>query len=220
MKHILRYICCWVFILSLTACSDKEYEYPPVKLEFLSVFADENGAMQTVVCDNGVEWNVIEDKSATKFVADSNTRVVANMEQLNNHQTIIHSLISVVCVTPLPADSEVFSEGIVSKPVEVVSIWQGISYINMVISVKTFNSKHLFHFVEEQYDVNQDGMATVRVLLYHNSDVEEAYNTKRAYASIPISHYLNDNSKQVQVYFDYYSEDGKRQENGPFIFKQ
>ena len=221
MKHLLRYFCALVLLLSFASCNDDdEYVYPSVKLEFLSAYADGNGAIQKAVCDDGIEWTVIEDKSGSKFEANSSKRFIANMEQLEDHKAIIYSLLEVVCVNPLPAESEEFKDGIITKPVEMVSIWQGLSYINMVLSVKTHNSKHSFHFVEEQYTMDSDGNATVRVLLYHNSDIEEGYNTKRAYASIPIAQYMSVTCKQANIYFDYYGEDGERKECGPFIFKQ
>ena len=109
---------------------------------------------------------------------------------------------------------------VIPKPVVMLSIWQGWSYIDMVLFVQTHNSKRSFHVVEEQYTMDSDGNATVRVLLYHNSDIEEGYNTKRAYASIPIAQYMSVTCKQANIYFDYYGEDGERKECGPFIFKQ
>ena len=147
MKHLLKYICGLILILSFASCNDEEYVYPSVKLEFLTTHADGTGAMHTAICDDGTEWNVIEDKSATKFESNSSNRIIANMEQLENHQTIIHSLVRVVCVTPLSADSEEFKEGIISKPVDMISLWQGLSYIHMVLSVTTYRSNLLFHFV-------------------------------------------------------------------------
>lgn len=220
MKHLFKYIYGLILIISFASCNDEEYVYPSVKLEFITAYADEHGAMKTVVSDDGVEWNVINDKSSTKFEGNSRNRIIANMEQLENNQTIIHSLTSIICAIPLPANSEEFENGIFNKPVEVVSIWQGLSYINMVLSIKTFNSKHAFHFIEEKLEIDSNGNANVQILLYHNSDIEIGYNTKRAYASIPISQYLSNECNQVNVYFDYYTEDGERQEYGPFLFKQ
>ena len=218
MNSFCRYIFPLVAMILLASCSDDDYEYPAVKLEFLTANANEKGLMETVMTDDGKVWRIVEDKSATQFDANSQNRIIANMEQLEDSNSRIYSLTPVFCANPIPANDKEFEDGIISKPVEVLSIWQGLSYINMVLQVKTFNSKHVFKFVEEEIGIDENGNAQVKILLYHNSDIEQGYNTKRAYASIPAINYLTDNGKPVSLYFRYYDENNQLKEYGPFVF--
>lgn len=221
MKLFLKTIFVLLAICTISSCKEDDYEYPPVKLEFLTVNINTEGIVKNAITDGGELLTITQDKTNTKFEPNSVQRIIANIEQYDDNTAIIYSLASPISVAPLSIDSPEFEEGIKLHPVDVLSMWQGSTYLNMILLIKTHESKHIFHFVEQSCELNDAGVKTVRVLLYHDSgsDVPK-YNTKRAYASVPINQYLDELTQSVSLYFDYANEDGKIKECGPYHFKK
>ena len=197
--------------LLVVSCSDDNYNYPPVRQDFLTVISGADGYLQTIVPDKGESLPVSEDRTKSKIMPNSSKRIVSNYEVMSpvgGAQTAkIYGLTAVVA--PVPKLATDFPQGVKTAPVDVLSIWMGRGYLNMILNVKTESSQHLFHFVEEKVEL--DGKTkTVTILLYHDDGGGNEYYTKRAYLSIPLDKYYNVSSpvtEKVIVKFKFWTRD-------------
>ena len=64
----------------LCACSDDDYHYPSVKLEFLTAYSDAEGGLQYVVTDEGGKYPVWAGVDDWRITPDSLIRIVSNYE--------------------------------------------------------------------------------------------------------------------------------------------
>ena len=215
-----RYLVVLIVFLSITlsSCGDEDYVYPPVKLEFLTAESGDDGNIKVLLKDDGERLSVKEDRTQTKIEANSTKRVISNYEQLATGEVRIYAMGNVVSPLPLPADAEAFKDGIKTDPAEILSIWMGRDYLNMVLQVKAQNGKHYFHFVEEKVFVNDLGDKCVSILLYHDKNGDVPAYTQRAYASIPLKQYADPYSERILIYFGYYAADGYRRNLEPFNY--
>ena len=122
----------------MTACGDDDYYYPSVKLEFVTVEAGEDGRIQTLIPDKGEALPVAEDRTGSTISPNTSRRVMSNYEVLSGENTAtIYSLQSLIVPVPKPEDDPVYKDGIKQDPVEVVSIWLGRDYLNMICLLYT-----------------------------------------------------------------------------------
>lgn len=199
----------WGMLLLMAACGDDDYYYPPVKLEFVTVKAGEDGRMQTLIPDKGEALPVSEDRTGSTISPNTSRRVMSNYQTLSEGGTataVIYSLQSLLTPVPKPADDDVYEDGLKHDPVEVVSIWLGRDYLNMILSMKVSGDRqHVFGIVEDLTDFESEGV--VDMLLYHNANGDEEYYNQRVYVSVPLEKYadsVNPGGK-ITVKFRYYT---------------
>ena len=203
--------------LLLSSCdSDDGYEYPSVKLEFLTVETGSDGRIRSVVTDQGIRLPIEKDHTRSELDVNAEVRVVSNYEVLtspdNEPEVRIYALMQVVSVDPKPRAE--FTGGVREDPVDVTSIWLGHDYINLVLGIRWQNAKHSFHFVEESVTTNGDGRPEIQLSLYHDDGGDMQAYSQRAYLSVPlknrypegahITFILHTYNKGVKYYtFDY-----------------
>lgn len=190
----------WGLLFLMTACGDDDYNYPPVKLEFVTVKSGADGRIQTLIPDKGNALSVVEDYSGSTISADSEARVMSNYEVLPDGNAVkIYALQSVSVLTPQVRDN------VKHDPVEVISIWLGGGYLNMILNIKLNNAKeHTLGIVEDLSDFDANGV--VSMLLYHDANGDKEYYNRRAYVSVPLSKYVDsENPKKITVKFKYYT---------------
>lgn len=208
-----KYACQWILPLLLcllTACGD-EYHYPSVKLEFLTALSGADGSLQTVVTDAGEALPVLEDKTGTNIAANASVRIISNyaseVDADGTAGAILYALNKVLSMLPQTADQ--FEEGIKTDPVDVQSVWMGLDYLNMTLSVRQ-NGVHKFHFIENQVQTDADtGCSEVYLTLYHEAEEETLSYTRRAYASIPLRQYATEGVRKVTVHFNVHTYSGE-----------
>ena len=191
----------------LTACGDDDdYHYPSVKLEFVTVESGSDGKIQRLIPDEGEALPVSKDRTASTIGANTSRRVLSNYEVLSEGKGMsaeIYSLQAVLALIPKPADDPIYKDGLVHDPVEVVSIWLGKDYLNMILNLKVNTGKgHVFGMVQDAF---ADGV--VDMTLYHNANGDgEVYN-RRAYISVPLSQYKDEANPAnlIKINFDYYT---------------
>lgn len=179
----------------LTACSndDDGYNYPSVKLEFLSAQTDIDGRLTRIISDDGKYMDVSEDVSEQFYQPDTLIRIIANYQQVagepqqSGFYAKLYAWRNILAPQPLAASK--FKEGVSHDPVEVVSVWKGYDYINLMLNVREQSGKHIFHFVEEEVRTNSDGL-NIYVSLYHKAAESTQDYDKRVYLSLPYYHYL------------------------------
>lgn len=211
-RRKLHIVWLWGLLLLMAACEEDEYYYPPVKFEFVTVVAGEDGRIQTLIPDKGEPLPVSEDLTGSAISPNESRRVLSNYETLSegaNATARIYSLQGLVAPEPKPKDDEVYKDGIETDPVEMVSIWMGRNYLNMILNLKIAQGKgHVFGIVEDISELASKGVV-VTLLLYHDANADEGFFDRRAYVSVPLSKYANEERPEgaIKIEFTYY---GKR----------
>lgn len=193
----------------LAACGDDEYHYPSVKLEFLTAFSGADGRLHSVLTDEGETLPVVEDATDTKIEADTLRRIISNyalQEAADGTVGVkLYALGGVLSAAPRPADK--FEGGVKTDPADVQSIWMGLDYLNMTLTVKE-GGEHNLHFVEDRVTVDTaTGLSEVYLTLYHDALLTTASYTRRTYASVPLRPYAVEGVRKVTVHFSVHTYD-------------
>lgn len=217
-RRKLHFVWLWGLFFLMTACGDDDYYYPSVKLEFVTVRAGGDGSIQTLIPDKGASLPVLEDRTGSVISPNTSRRVMSNYEVLAEGARI-YSLQSLVTPDPKPEDDPVYKDGIKKDPVEMVSIWLGRNYLNMILNLKVSTGKgHVFGIVEDISELETKGV--VNMLLYHDANSDEEYYNRRAYISVPLEKYVNaaDPDRKINIKFKYYKygEDGTGEESDKY----
>ncbi|MDE6821752.1 MAG: NigD-like protein [Bacteroides acidifaciens] len=218
MRRKLHSIWLWGLLFLMTACGDDDYYYPPVKLEFVTVKAGGDGCIQTLIPDKGESLPVLEDRTRSAISPNTSRRVMSNYEVLAEG-VCIYSLQSLITPEPKPEDDPVYKDGIKTDPVEMVSIWLGRNYLNMILNLKVSTGKgHVFGIVEDISELETKGI--VNMLLYHDANSDAEYYNRRAYISVPLEKYVDAENpdRVIKIKFKYYKygEDGTGEESDKY----
>ncbi|MCD8310211.1 MAG: NigD-like protein [Prevotellaceae bacterium] len=196
--------------LSLTACSDDDYHYPSVKLEFLTAYSDADGTLSSVLTDDGELLPIVENASSLTTKADTILRIVANYETLTQAGGTtgakIYSLAR--AFSSIPVKAEEFEDDIITLPTEMVSIWPGLEYLNIVLTAKQ-QGTHTFAYIEQAAtDASNAGTRSVQLLLYHDCTTDVEDYSKRAYLSVPLKPYLTRDVRELVITLTLYTDAG------------
>lgn len=194
---------CFLLCLALTACGEDDYHYPSVKLEFLTACSDAEGALVEVVTDEGRRYDIWAGASNLHIRPDSVIRIISNYDLIREGDTEGVRLYAVSgAIAPQPLPQEKFPDGIKTDPVDVVSIWMGYDYLNLILGVKAQSGKHQFHFVEDEVVLDAESRrSAVTLTLYHDDGGDVPAYTQRAYCSVPLSQYALDDVDVVEISF-------------------
>lgn len=201
-----------LLLMVVASCAEDEYDYPSVKLEFVTVKAGANGHVQMLIPDKGEVLEVVEDRSKSAISPNSYRRVISNYETVSSDGASsaarIYSLQDVVCPDPKKADDPAFAGGLKTDPVDVTSIWVGKDYLNMILTMKIKGGKkHLFGIVEEGVE-ETDTETIVTLSLFHYANGDDEYYNRRAYISVPLTKYaVKESGKVVRIKFKYHTYD-------------
>lgn len=207
---------CWLLpllVCVLASCGDDDdYYYPSVKLDFLTAQAGADGKLQSVLTDEGERLTVVEDASDTRIDANASVRIISNYakeEDANGTAGVkLYAVAGALSPTPQPADK--FKDGVKRDPADLLSIWMGYDYLNLMLEIKSQSGKHAFHFIEDEVSTDHEaGTRTVRLSLYHDDGGDVQAYTKRAYASIPLRQYAEDGIEKIKVSFSLNTYAGK-----------
>lgn len=206
-RRKLHSIWLWGLLVLMTACGEDDYYYPSVKLEYVTIEAGEDGRIQTLLPDKGASLPVLEDRTGSSISPNTSRRVMSNYEVVSGGVKI-YSLQSLITPVPKPVDDPVYKDGVKTDPVEVVSIWLGRDYLNMILNLKVSTGKgHTFGIVEDTSELETKGI--VDMLLYHDANSDEEYYNRRAYISVPLSQYIDtENPEQIKIKFNTCKKDG------------
>lgn len=196
-------------LISASCNGDKSY-YPAVQLTFVTAQTDSNKQLTDITTDGGRTYAVTADRSNTPYPAGSKLRMVANytLESTSGKDTVALVYASAAAIASEPQATNKFQDGIKTDPAQVLSIWQGRNYLNIVLNILSQTQKHSFAFVEQSVTTDANGRRKVSLLLYHNSNNDIQAYTQRAYLSIPLSRYAGADNKGALITFSLYTDDG------------
>ena len=200
-----------VLICLLTACSEDEYHYPSVKLEYLTALSGADGDLQSILTDDGKSYPVVEDATKTHIDANSSIRLVSNYGTMNaaDGTAGVKIYAALKAVSPLPMPADKFKDGVKTDPAEILSIWMGLNYLNITLEVKSQQERHVFGFIEDEVVVDAStGTSNVYITLYHNAGTDLQAYTQRAYLSMPLAHYAEEGIRKVVVHFSLHTYSG------------
>ncbi|WP_239448734.1 NigD-like C-terminal domain-containing protein [Mediterranea sp. An20] len=198
-------------LLLWAACSDDDYHYPSVSLEYLTARSNSAGTLETVLTDGGGLYAVLNEVTAPNRAADSTLRIIANYacELADNGDTtgvLLYSASTVV--SPVPQPAAAFAGGVKTDPASVLSIWMGLDYLNVVLEIKGTDAAHAFHFVEDKVEGGEEeAHREVALTLYHDAADDPPYYTRRAYLSVPLCSYITDQTESLTVRFSLQNEE-------------
>lgn len=207
-RRKLEIVWLWGLLFLITACKgNDDYYYPSVKLEFVTVNAGSDGRIQTLVPDKGAVLSVSEDHTGSTISPHTSRRAMSNYEVLpGGNAAVIYSLQSLITPVPKPWNDVEYKDGIKRDPVEMVSIWLGRDYLNMILNLKVSTDKeHVFGIVEDVSELETNGI--VNLLLYHDADGDKEYYNRRAYISVPLAQYIDKENpgRSIKIKFKYYT---------------
>ena len=197
-------------LLLVVACKEEEYYYPSVKLEFVTVLSGADGKIVTLVPDKGEVLQVAKDRTNSSIGPNSSRRVMSNYDVVSTEgagmMADVYSLQSVVAPEPKKANDPAFDDGLKTDPVKMMSIWMGRDYLNMILTVKVEGGKqHVFGIVEESVEETVVGKV-VTLSLFHNAKGDNEYYDRRAYVSVPLTKYADEESdRPITIRFKYYT---------------
>ena len=195
----------WGLLLLMAACGDDDYYYPSVKMEFVTIEAGDDGRIRTLIPDKGDILPVSQDLTGSTISPNTSRRVMSNYETMEEGAKI-YSLQSLLTPTPKPKDDPAFKDKEGKDPVEVVSIWLGRDYLNMILNLKVSTGKgHTIGIIEDKSEL--ETTRSVDMLLYHDADSDEEYYNRRAYISVPLKQYAESSHTCVgiKIKFRYYT---------------
>lgn len=195
----------WGLLLLMAACGDDDYYYPSVKMEFVTIEAGDDGRIRTLIPDKGDILPVSQDLTGSTISPNTSRRVMSNYETMEEGAKI-YSLQSLLTPTPKPKDDPAFKDKEGKDPVEVVSIWLGRDYLNMILNLKVSTGKgHTFGIIEDKSEL--ETTRSVDMLLYHDADSDEEYYNRRAYISVPLKQYAESKhpADRIKIKFRYYT---------------
>lgn len=168
-------------VLLCTACSDDEKPLPNIQTMLADMTPDANGQVSELTLDDGGVKTLAKPLKGLK--ADSTYRIWAVYEvQTPTYVSLIG------CTPVLTAAPKVYAaDKVHTDAVNVVSCWQGASYINLHIGIKGTNTgKHYFGFNRGELTYNGNGTRTLHITLLHDQHGDPAYYTTEMYLSMPL----------------------------------
>lgn len=207
-RRKLHIVWLWGLLLLMAACGEDEYYYPPVKFEFVTVVAGEDGRIQTLIPDKGEPLPVSEDLTGSTISPNTSGRALSNYEVLSEGKVAtakIYSLQGLIIPEIVSKDKPEF-KGEGDDPVEMVSIWMGRNYLNMILNLNVTTAKgHVFGIVEDISKLASDGVITIQ--LYHDARSDIGFYDRRGYISIPLLAYADKTnpSRAIKIKFKYYT---------------
>lgn len=212
MRGLSFCLCCLFIMVLLSGCDDDGYKgtYPSVVLEFATVQADDKGHLAFLLTDEQEVLLVLEDRTQTKIEPREQKRVVCNYEMVESKEgIIIYSLSGTLTSSPVPRKE--LEVELKENPVSVQSSWLGSDFLNLIMQIRVADArKHKFSFIEDNYFT--DGTTSqVDLVLYHDDGGDEFAHTDRAYFSVPLHKYLNNERvTEIKISFSYFDYSGKR----------
>lgn len=200
-----------VILISFTACAKDDYIYPSVQLQFITAQTNAEGKIISITTDKKQSYGVNKDLTTSKFDPNISKRLVANFELIpsQNNDTLVNIYSVLTPVSTEPQKPTAFTNGIKTDPADLLSIWLGSDYLNILLSVLCQIATHTYGFVEQSIETDNSGRTIVAISLYHDSNNDVKAYTKRVYLSLPLQKYMGVDKKGAIINFSLYTYSGE-----------
>lgn len=184
-KHILPLLL--LVLLAGVSCKEDDYVYPSVVTEFIDGQTDSEGTLSRLITDGGEVYTIQPREGLDGLTPDSLYRTVSIYQPLTESgEVYLYSSRLIMALAPLPAES--FTEGVVTDPLDVRSVWRSGNYINLILKPMVRDKNHAYHFAD--YGITEkNGVNTLHLTLYHNRNNDYEAFTREDYLSIPLRGY-------------------------------
>lgn len=192
MRRVVVLLVALLWIAFFPSCKEDDYTYPNVLTELIDIQTDDSGTATRLVTDKGEAYRIQSRDGLGGLSADSLYRtlsVYALSEAADGERTARLYSCSLV-LSPVPLLAKYFRDGIKTDPADIQSMWRSGNYLNMILLVQMKEENHLYHFIDEGI-TSQDGVRTLHLRLYHDSNNDYAAYTHKAYLSVPLWPYAN-----------------------------
>lgn len=180
-------------LLLAGSCKEETYVYPNVITEFTDIQTDESGTITHLVADNGKRYAVQPREGLSGLHADTIYRTVSVYqfltEETNSSEAEVMLYSSKIVISPYPAKASEWKDSIYTDPVDIQSIWLSGNYLNLIAEVKRKDQAHAFHFIEDSISTDSQGVHTLYLRLFHNSNQDYEAFTDLTYLSVPLRNY-------------------------------
>jgi len=199
---------CLLVVSLLASCGKDTYHYPSVKEEFFSGFANADSLLNYIITDDGARRVVTQwGDHLTKLKPDTLFRLMGYYEELSSDNVKVHSFVKAISHKPVPASQ--YTDSVTTAPIIMQSAWLGNQHVNMVLLVKGGGKMHRIAFLEETVTpVDASGIAHVVFSIHHNDNHDAQVYETRAYASLPLSQYLNSSVQELDIQLNYLDYEG------------
>ena len=208
MRKYLWSMVCLLMVSFLASCGKDTYHYPSVKEEFFSGFAKADSLLNYIITDDGARRVVTQwGDQLTKLKPDNLFRLMGYYEDLSSDNVKVHSFVKAISHKPVPASQYV--DSVTTAPIIMQSAWLGHQYVNMVLLVKGGGKMHRITFLEETVTpVDASGISHVVFSIHHNDNHDAQVYETRAYASLPLSSYLDSSVRNLDIQINYMDYEG------------
>lgn len=187
MRACQNLLVCLIGMVLLASCQEDNYQFPSATRDFFVVYLAADSTVNAIETDEGLRFNVVENRTDFKGTPDSLARCIGYYEQVDGGVRL-YSAKEVVSVIPGIATK---FDAIVKDPVQVVSIWQAPAYLNMRLGLRHGGEEHEFDFVQDSLRLAVNGGHTdIWFSLYHDAHGDTQAFTDFIYGSLPLSTYL------------------------------
>lgn len=179
----------------LAACSDSSSsEFPPVKLEFATAFANELGEVDEMRLDDGRLLPLDKHVLASDLTEGDSVRVVSYYQVNDQEQIEVRSMRLAETVVPA-----VVADASLNAPVELMSASQGLYHLNLVLGVQNTDAEKQFRVHPVFYEARPPAQSTLHLYLYYDTENYRKTYTERVYMSIPMSDFLSDFTPDFEI---------------------
>lgn len=169
-------------IMVVVSCSsDDEPDYlPPYEQMLCEVMTDAKGVATTIRFDDGRERPLVTCPDG--LTPDSLYRISAAVLEDESGVSIYNAA---MIFSPMPVVMK--DEEVKIDPVDVLTVWRDIRYINLRLSIKrSATTGHFLTFLDDGVRNNSDGTCTYQLRLFHDSNADDDHFRDELIVSCPI----------------------------------
>lgn len=185
----------FVSMACLVSCSDDDDTLPAYITSLVEINTDAGSNVKSIRTDDGTTYPIHQAISAN--TADTTYRCLATYT-LGTSGITLYSLSPVFSAHPKPTADY---QSIPRDPVTFVSAWRTDRYVNLRIDILTTGADHhAYGFAHDSTTIAADGKQTACITLLHQRPKADAESyTENVFLSIPLSHYTECDSFDVNI---------------------
>lgn len=177
---VLLLLLCIFMVMSCTSNDDYDDHLPPYQKTLCELLTDTAGVATIVRFDDGHEAPLLH--RVKDLTPDSVYRITATTLQSAEGVELYNAS---YVFAPMP--QKIKAEDMVTDPVEVLTAWRDLRYVNMRLRVtRAAEAGHYMGFADMGVKHNTDGTRVRTVKFYHDRNGDSEYYRQETLISLPI----------------------------------